>query len=410
MIRKRSNIFPFAETTPLLRLVFWLILGIVAGAYTSVTMLVFLVASAMALGAVLLLRRFPLSQSIAIAVTVFLTGATLAAHQRDELKARGMTIRQWQQAQKTPDASTRLGRSRIFFLQQRERLLAHYQRQGLEGETYAIVAATTLGDKSALDKDLRQTYNVSGAAHVLALSGMHIGIIYVLLSLFMSGYRKRIVGQVVLVIAIWGFIFLVGMPVSAVRAATMISLYALLSLGYREKMSINALAFTALVILMVSPYTLFDIGFQMSYLAVLSILVWMPVMESWVSQSFLQRHRLVRWAWGLTAVTLAAQAGVAPLVAFYFGRVSTYFLLTNFLVLPAVTLIIWIAIATLVIAPLSPVLTAVVGGLNTGLRMISRLPGSSIEGVHPTLLQVLLVYVLMLCVYWIISLVPLRRQ
>ena len=373
-------------------------------------MLIFLLASVAALATALLLRRRPIGQSIAIAATTFLIGATLAARQRDELAARHMTIWQWQQEQKTPDASTRIGRSRLFFLHQRERLLTHYQRQGLEGEAYAIVAATTLGDKSAIDKDLRQTYSVSGAAHVLALSGMHIGIIYALLSLFMTGRRRRIVTQVVLIMAIWGFVFLVGMPVSAVRAAAMISLYALLSLGYREKMSVNALAFTAIVILMVSPYTLFDVGFQMSYMAVLSILVWMPVMERWPSQAFLRRHRLVRWAWGLTAVSIAAQAGVAPLVAYYFGRISTYFLLTNFLVLPAITLILWIALATLVIAPLSPVLTAVVGGLNTGLRVISRLPGSSIEGVHPTLLQVLLVYVILLCIYWIISLVPSRQR
>lgn len=393
-----------------MRLALWLILGIVTGAYTSVAMLIFLLASVAALATALLLRRRPIGQSIAIAATTFLIGATLAARQRDELAARHMTIWQWQQEQKTPDASTRIGRSRLFFLHQRERLLTHYQRQGLEGEAYAIVAATTLGDKSAIDKDLRQTYSVSGAAHVLALSGMHIGIIYALLSLFMTGRRRRIVTQVVLIMAIWGFVFLVGMPVSAVRAAAMISLYALLSLGYREKMSVNALAFTAIVILMVSPYTLFDVGFQMSYMAVLSILVWMPVMERWPSQAFLRRHRLVRWAWGLTAVSIAAQAGVAPLVAYYFGRISTYFLLTNFLVLPAITLILWIALATLVIAPLSPVLTAVVGGLNTGLRVISRLPGSSIEGVHPTLLQVLLVYVILLCIYWIISLVPSRQR
>jgi competence protein ComEC len=373
-------------------------------------MSVFLLASAVALALVWLLRRWPLGQTIAIAATMTLVGATLAARQRDGLAARHMTIRQWQQEQKTPDATTRLGRSRLFFMHQRERLLTHYQRQGVEGETYAIVAATTLGDKSAIDKDLRQAYNVSGAAHVLALSGMHIGIVYALLALVMTGRRRRIAAQVVLVVAIWGFVFLVGMPVSAVRAATMISLYALLSLGHREKTSINALAFTAIVMLVVSPLTLFDIGFQMSYMAVLSILVWMPVMERWPSQQFLQRHRLLRWVWGLTAVSVAAQAGVAPLVAYYFGRVSTYFLLTNFLVLPAVTLILWIALATLVITPLSPVLTTVVGGLNTGLRVISRLPGSSIEGLHPTLLQVLLVYGLLLCCYWMITLLSARQR
>lgn len=344
-----------------------------------------------------------MGQSVAIAMAVFLLGLTLAARQRDELAANNMTVRQWQQVQKTADPDTRLGRSRLFFLQQRERLLTHFRQQGLEGEAYALVAAMTLGDKSAIDRDLRQTYNVTGAAHVLALSGLHMGIIYALLSL-LTLRRRRVVVQTLIVIALWAFVFIVGMPVSAVRSASMLSLYALLSLGYREKASLNALAFTAIVMLVVSPYTLFDVGFQMSYLAVLSILVWTPVMQSWLSPALQQRYRLVRWTWGMVAVTLAAQLGVAPLIAFYFGRVSTYFLLTNFLAIPGVTIIVWLALATLFVSPLVPVLTAVVRGLDTGLSLIARLPFASIEGLHPSVLQIVLTYVFILCVYWVICL------
>lgn len=399
----RRDIFPFAETTPLLRLVFWFILGIVAGAYSSLSALLLLAALALTLPLALLLRRHPLCQSLTLCVALFLLGATLAARQRDQIRASGMTVRQWVQAQKEPDGSTMTGRSRLFFLQQREKLLEHYRQQHFDDDTYALVAAMTLGDRRALDQDLRQTYNISGAAHVLALSGLHMGIIYTLLTLLTFNRRRRVITQAAIIAILWMFVFLVGMPASAVRAATMLSLYGLLTLGYREKASINALAFTAFAMLLLSPYTLFDVGFQMSFLAVLSILVWMPVVNSWVSPVLQQRWPPLRWVWGLTAVTLTAQLGVAPLIAFYFGRFSTYFLLTSFIAIPAVTIIVWLALTTLLIPMAAPLLSVVTNGLNTSLDTIARLPGASIENLHPTLLQTILTYVLILCIYWIIQ-------
>ena len=401
--------FPLEENTPLLRLAVWFILGIVTGVYTSVTVWWLLPALGLMLLLAILLRRHPMGQSLTLAVAVFLLGATLSARQRVRQEASGMTVRQWVQKQKEPDANTMVGRSRLFFLKQREKLLERYRQQGLEDDAYALVAAMTLGDKTAIDKDLRQTYNISGAAHVLALSGLHMGIIYAALTLLTFGRRRRIVTQALIVIALWAFVFLVGMPASAVRAAAMLSLYALLTLGYREKASINALAFTALVMLSISPYTLFDVGFQMSFLAVLSILVWTPVLNDWVSPTLQRRWPPLRWAWGLTAVTLAAQLGVAPLIAYYFGRISTYFLLSSFVAIPAVTVIVWLALATLLIPGLTPVLTAVTNGLNACLDAISRLPGANIEGLRPTLLQVCLTYVLILCVYWMTEIVKVKR-
>ena len=401
--------FPLEENTPLLRLAVWFILGIVTGVYTSVTVWWLLPALGQTLLLAILLRRHPMGQSLTLAVAVFLLGATLSARQRVRQEASGMTVRQWVQKQKEPDANTMVGRSRLFFLKQREKLLERYRQQGLEDDAYALVAAMTLGDKTAIDKDLRQTYNISGAAHVLALSGLHMGIIYAALTLLTFGRRRRVVTQALIVIVLWAFVFLVGMPASAVRAAAMLSLYALLTLGYREKASINALAFTALVMLSISPYTLFDVGFQMSFLAVLSILVWTPVLNDWVSPTLQRRWPPLRWAWGLTAVTLAAQFGVAPLIAYYFGRISTYFLLSSFVAIPAVTVIVWLALATLLVPGLTPVLTAVTNGLNACLDAISRLPGANIEGLRPTLLQVCLTYVLILCVYWMTEIVKVKR-
>lgn len=404
MRRTRNDIFPLAETTPLLRLTAWLIVGIVAGALSAVAAGVWLVSLGLATATALALRRRGLAQSVAIAVAMFALGATLAARQRDVVARSGMTARQWLQRQNEPDGSTRLGRSRLFFMQQRERLLAQFRQQGLEGEGYALVAAMTLGDKRALNRDIRRSYDVSGASHVLALSGLHMGIVYALLTLLVRGRRRRIVTQALVVTALWGFVALVGMPVSAVRAATMLTLYALLTLGYRERASLNALALTAMALLIVNPYTLFDVGFQMSFLAVLSILVLTPLLSRTVPADVLQRHRLMRWLWGMTTVSIAAQMGVAPLIAYYFGRVATYFLLTNIVVMPLVVVVLWLALAALVIPQLTPLLALVVDGLNRGVSVIALLPGASIEGLRPTLLQVALCYVVMLCGYWAVCL------
>ena len=390
-----------AEATPLFRLSLWFIAGIVTSTYCSLSASLFLILLTAAILTALALKRHPLFQSLTLGVAIFLLGATLGARQRDEIQASGMSVQQWIKQQKEPDANTITGRSRIYCLHQRDKLLNRYQ-QHIDGDVYAIVAAMTLGDKSAIDKDLRETYNTSGASHILALSGLHMGIIYIVLTLLTYHCRRHILTQVLIVTALWAYVFLVGMPVSAIRAASMLSIYALLTLGYRERATINILSFTTLLMLIPSPYTLFDISFQMSFLAVLSILVWLPVLDSRTSSTILQRHLPLRWLWGMTAVTLAAQLGVAPLIAFYFGRFSTYFLLTNLIAIPAVTIIVWLALATLLIPPLAPLLTTVTNGLNTWLDAINHLPGASIEGLHPTLLQVILTYLLILCIYWAI--------
>ena len=118
-----------------------------------------------------------------------------------------------------------------------------------------------LCDKSALTKELRETYSKTGASHILALSGLHLGIIYALLSMLIVGRRWQMITQVAIILSIWAFVFLVGMSASVVRSAVMLTVYALLAIGHRHKMSVNTLAFTAIVMLLVTPKALFDVGF-----------------------------------------------------------------------------------------------------------------------------------------------------
>ena len=304
-----------------------------------------------------------------------------------------------QRAQQKPSSVSRLDRSKTYFLAQRTKLLDRLSESGVDGSVYAVVAAMTLGDKSQLTKELRDTYAVSGASHILALSGLHLGIIYTLLSLLLSRRRWQVISQVVIIVCIWLFVFLVSMSASVVRSAVMITVYALLSLGHRDKMSVNTLAFAAIVMLLFNPKSLFDVGFQLSFMAVLAILLFYPLFESVWSQQFLFGHRLFRWLWTTLAVSCAAQIGVAPLIAYYFGRFSCYFLLTNLVVVPAATLILYLSLLVLLIPSLAYLLIYIVDALNQLLLWITMLPGASIEGLHPTLLQVWMTYVIIGAVY-----------
>lgn len=385
----KSKLF---EIAPLLPLAVCLMAGIVVGRYVSLPVSWWFLLSG-GVVVTLLLWRFVHLQTLGIILCFVFLGAAMMERQHP---AEG-------HPQSEASQDSRLSRSRTFFLHQRDRLLQRLSDGGLEGDAYAVVAAMALGDKSALTKDLRETYSVTGASHVLALSGLHLGIIYMLLSLLVLGRRWRMFSQLFLIVSIWGFVFLVGMSMSVVRAAIMISVYALLSLGHRDKMSVNTLAFTAIVMLMVHPLSLFDVGFQLSFMAVFSILVWYPFFEGLIPQPFLMSHRLVKWLWTMLAVSCAAQLGTAPLVAYYFGRFSTLFLITNLVVIPTATLILYLALLVLIVPSLAYLLNNIVTFLNTFLERMTALPCASIEGLHPSVLQTIMVYVVIAAVYMIID-------
>lgn len=298
--------------------------------------------------------------------------------------------------------ASRIERTQQYFLHQRSLLLERLETAGLSDDRYAVVAAMALGDRSALTKELKETYSKTGASHVLALSGLHLGIIYALLSMLVVGRRWQMITQVATVLSIWAFVFLTGMSASVVRSAIMLTVYALLALGHRQKMSVNTLAFTAIVMLLVTPKALFDVGFQMSFMAVFFILLFVPLFYRPFSAEYLMTHRAVSWLWGMVAVSVAAQIGVAPLIAYYFGRFSCYFLLTNFIVIPAATLILYLALGTLFIPSLGVVLASMVGLLNTTLLYIATIPGATIEGLHPSVGLTVSIYGVLLAAYYLL--------
>ena len=325
---------------------------------------------------------------------------------RRYLEIQGFTGRtfvaswKWQKAKVSLKQLSRLERMRLTFLKYRNQLLSRLNPVAEENDdAYAVVAAMALGDKSALTQELKDVYSVTGASHILALSGLHLGIIYTLLSLFVFSRRWQMLSQIIIMLSIWGFVFLVGLSTSVMRSAVMLSVYALLSLGHRDRMSVNTLAFTAIVMLMVSPMSLFDVGFQMSYMAVFSILLFVPLMEGIFPAEYLMSHRVVRWLWGMVTVSLSAQIGTAPLITYYFGRFSCYFLPTNFIVIPAAMLILYLSLVVLLVPSLAFVLFDIVAMLNGLLTKMASIPGASIDNLHPTKIQTTMIYVIIVAVY-----------
>ncbi len=323
----------------------------------------------------------------------------------------------WQWKTLTLDGLSLIQRARLHALLLRHKLLQHYRQWKFTDEQYGIVAAMTLGDKSQLTPQLRDIYSQVGASHVLALSGLHLMIIYAVISMFIGWWRFRTLSQVLTVLSIWAFAFLVGLSPSVVRSAFMISVYALLSIGYRERMSVNTIAFTAIIMLIINPFSLYDVGFQLSFMAVLAIILFNPLFTAIIPLHILQRHRWLNIIWGLTTVSISAQVGTAPLVAYYFGKLPTYFLISNFIAIPLATLILYLVLVCLATfwwsslqLLLATVLAEVVGFMNSLLSMVATLPKNSIENISLSPLQLSLTYLFITCLWLLLLLVGQRHD
>ncbi len=317
----------------------------------------------------------------------------------------------WQGAEVSLKGLSRLERLQLRFLCWRHQLLEHYRQWGISGDAYGVLAAMTLGEKSHIDQLTRETYREVGASHILALSGLHLMIIYSVITLLLSWRRIRLLSHVLIIISIWAFALLTGLSPSIVRASLMITVYALLALGYREKMSVNTLAFVAVAMLIVNPLALYDFGFQLSFTAVLAIVLINPLLYGLIPPHILMGHRLVKAVWGLATVSISAQIGTAPLVAYYFGYFSTVFLPTNFIVIPLTTLILYLTPLLLAVswwpwtvAVIASCLSLLVRTMNLSLAWIATWPYSSIDGISLSTLQVFLLYVFIGSTYVAVSL------
>lgn len=385
---------------PMVRMSVLLILGMVMAYYTSSHIPSWLwLGGALVLLLMTTLVRQELRQSVFVMLLVFLLGGCLMS--RSLLLASSPT-----DTIETSPSMTQ--RAQANALELRNQLVNTLSDKGLGQQELAVVSAMTLGDKSLIDKDLKNDYSRSGASHVLALSGLHLGIIYFVFSFMTARWRRRYhhwsrpVSEGLILITMWSYVVLVGMSPSVVRAAIMMTVYSLLSLQNRNRSSLNALAFTAIIMLVADPMILFNISFQLSFVAVAFILLYQGRIYSLIPSS---THPIVKWCWRFLSVSLAAQVGVAPLTAYYFHQIPSYFLLSSLVVMVFTPLIIYLSLLFFLLMWLPVVQSWLVVPLswlvhiqNTCLQGVSSLSGSTIvtPSLHP--LQVCLIYIIIFAV------------
>lgn len=245
--------------------------------------------------------------------------------------------------------------NRLAFVAQRCRAKAldFYRSFGLESDAYAFICALTLGYKGHLSNDMQEAFRASGTAHILALSGLHVGIIYAVIGLLFSFFGKSRQGlllrQWLAIIALWAFVFIVGMSPSVVRAAIMLTLFSFGYMYHYSGFAFNTLAAAAFFILLYRPASLLDVGFQMSFSAVFAILYLNPKL----SRLYQPPNKIAEYIWNLFCITTTAQIGVFPLVLYHFGTFPTYFFLTNLLVVPLTGIIIYAAFPLVIFGLLS---------------------------------------------------------
>lgn len=286
----------------------------------------------------------------------------------------------------------------------------------LEGTTLAIVSAMALGDRSMVDNSVRELYNRSGNSHILALSGLHLSILFSVLAFVLLRPLRRwgrvgqLAGGAISLFVLWAFVLLAGLPVSLVRAATMLTIVTLLQMLRRTPPPLHSLIVALIVMLLWRPQMLFDVGLQLSAVAVAAIIVVSHAVSRATSIAYLATpwqirryakqvmettqtsrlgdvaRRMARGVAMLLLVSLTAQMATMPLVAHYFGRVALGGWISSLVVIPAAYCILLGAVLYLLLAALpavwgtaaaaglAKVLTAVVGAVHAVLGMVAEWP------------------------------------
>lgn len=324
--------------------------------------------------------------------------------------------RNWRKAAVSLHSLSWVDKLRLSMLSFRQQLINRYQATVLQEQDAGIVVVMTLGDKSLIPKGLKDMYSMVGASHILALSGLHLTILYFVLNLITFYRRRQWLIQTGLLLGIWTYVLLAGLPVSLVRSALMLTVYSLAGLAGRQSISLNTLSLAAIVILIVHPFALYDTGFQLSFLSVLALILVYPVLARWMLTPYIRRHILLKPIGELAVVALTAQIGTAPLVAYYFHRFSCCFLLSNYVVIPCAFLILTGGVLFFLTTPIPflqgwvvKALSAVIGVQNDMLSWLSVRSWASIEGIHLSVTQVFLLYVAIAILYVALRLVQRMR-
>ncbi len=300
---------------------------------------------------------------------------------------------------------------RSFIYNIREKVLNILRTNILSKKELGLAEALLIGYKDDLEQSLVQSYTNTGVVHIIAISGLHLGLIYWLLSMLFKPLQKRKktrwLRPVLIISGLWLFSLMAGAQPSILRSALMFTCIVVGDSLARKPSIFNTMAVSAFILLCINPYFLWDVGFQLSYAAVLSIIIFMRPVYNW----FYIKNKLLDFIWKLNAVTIAAQVLTVPLGIYHFHQFPNLFLLTNFLAVPLSSAILLGEIFLCVISFIpaaallfGKLLTWLIWIMNTYIEKIETIKFSLWDGLQITILQTVLLLAFAIAItYWLLE-------
>ena len=287
----------------------------------------------------------------------------------------------------------------------RQQLLNQLETSLNNHQAFQVVSALTLGYRDELTQETRAYFTSTGAMHVLAVSGLHVGVIFMCLNWMISFLKRTRIGRIInffaILAALWCYAMITGFSPSVQRATVMFSFVLVANSLNRSTSIYNSIAASAFFLLLHNPNLIFDVGFQLSYMAVTSIVFFYPRLEKLVYV----RNVLLRKIWQLFCVSFAAQIGTFALSIYYFNQFPIYFWLSNFVVIPSVFIILGLTLLFFILSPFLAVKQGIAWVLSGFtdielliLKQIGELPFALIEGLSISSVQ-LFCLVFMLCLW-----------
>lgn len=285
----------------------------------------------------------------------------------------------------------------------RSNLVHRLTNYNFKNDEKAVLSSMVLGYESELSSDLRNAYANAGVLHILSVSGMHVGIVYYFLLViffFLKGNRKiEIARSILIILALWFYALIAGFSAPVIRSAAMFSFFAMGVVFNRSGNPFNTLAASALGILLFDPLQILDIGFQLSYAAMAGIFLCYEKINNWNNSS----NRYFSWVWKLIAVSIAATIGTVPLSLYYFHQFPTFFIITNLLIVPLSSVVLYGGIILLIFSFIPFVypyfawlLDKTIYFLNLLVYKSESIPFSAIHNISIDKITVVCVYLLTL--------------
>lgn len=288
--------------------------------------------------------------------------------------------------------------------------IAQRLSHALDATTAPIVMALILGQQHDINPTINKDYQLAGAVHILSVSGLHVGFILLLLQLLVKPFpntkKYRLVKMILIVMGLWGFGILAGLAPSVLRSVTM---YSFVTIGLYLKRTVNiynTLCISAFLILLFDPNTLWNVGFQLSYLA-LFFIVWL---QPKFKKFYVPKTKIGTYFWELTTVSFVAQVGTFPLSLYYFHQFPGLFFVTNWIVLPPLTILMLLGLLAVLLAsfnialgPIAPLLSFSIKQMNACIHWIADQDQFIFQKIPMNLALMLALYLLIFSLVFLIE-------